>query len=195
MIYICSANEIKGILEIRLSKKRFAHSMNVADEAKKLALHYNTSLDEKAYLAGLLHDICKEIPADEQLSYLKKFAKDVSDVELLAPPLYHAPAGAFYIQNVLNINDEDILNAVRYHTIGRGFMSPLEEIIYLADLISADRTYKDVNRMRKIAYQSIDKAMLEALKFSISDNINKGSQFPHQTIECYNYYITKKKQS
>ncbi len=190
---MCFAAEITDILEIRLSKKRFQHSLNVADEAKKLAEKYDYPDKEKAYLTGLLHDICKEIPKEEQLEMVKKSKLDVSEVELGTPPLFHAVAGAWYAENVLNIHDDDMLNAVRYHTVGRAGMSKLEKIIYLADLISADRNYKDVNKMRKLAYQSLDKAMLEALKFSVTDVVAKGSMLPHHTIEAYNFYITEKK--
>ncbi len=188
-----SAAELTDILDIRLSKKRFQHSLNVAEEAEKLALHYDYSEPEKAYLAGLMHDICKEIPKDEQLEMVKKSSMSVSDVELVTPPLYHAIAGAWYAEHVLNIHDDDMLNAVRYHTVGRSEMSRLEEIIYLADLISADRTYKDVNKMRKTAYQSIEKAMLEALRFSITDVVAKGSMLPYHTINAYNQYANEKK--
>lgn len=187
------ADEIKDILEIRLSKKRFQHSMNVAEEAKKLALHYDYPDPEKAYLAGLMHDICKEIPKDEQLEMVKKSSMKVTEVELETPPLYHAIAGAWYAEHVLNVHDDDLLNAVRYHTVGRAGMSRLEEIIYLADLISADRTYKDVHKMRKTAYQSLEKAMLEALKFSVTDVVAKGSMLPCHTIEAYNSYALEKK--
>ncbi|MCM1023995.1 MAG: bis(5'-nucleosyl)-tetraphosphatase (symmetrical) YqeK [Prevotella sp.] len=188
-----SAAELTDILSIRLSKKRFQHSLNVADEAKKLAEKYNYRSPEKAYLTGLLHDICKEIPKDEQLVMAKKSTLDVSPVELATPPLYHAIAGAWYAENVLNVHDSDILNAVRYHTVGRAGMSRLEEIIYIADLISADRNYKDVNKMRKNAYQSIEKTMLEALRFSIADVVAKGSMLPHHTVEAYNHYAMEKK--
>ncbi len=188
-----SASEIIDILDIRLSGKRFQHSLNVADEAKKLAEKFDYPDPEKAYLAGLLHDICKEIPKDEQLEMVKKSAMNVTDVERETPALYHAVAGAYYSEKVLNVHDDDMLNAVRYHTVGRAGMSRLEEIIYLADLISADRNYKDVNKMRKLAYQSLGKAMLEALKFSVTDVVNKGSMLPCHTIEAYNFYINEKK--
>lgn len=188
-----TAAEITDILSIRLSKKRFQHSLNVADEAKKLAERYGYPDLEKAYAAGLLHDICKEIPKEEQLIMVKKSGMDVSDVELVTPPLYHAIAGARYAETVLNIHDDDMLNAIRYHTVGRAGMSRLEEIIYLADLISADRSYKDVQKMRKYAYQSIEKAMLEALRFSIGDVVAKGSMLPYHTIEAYNQYVSEKK--
>lgn len=188
-----SSAELTDILSIRLSKKRFQHSLNVADEAEKLAEKYDYFSPEKAYLTGLLHDICKEIPKEEQLAMAKKSTLDVSPVELVTPPLYHAIAGAWYSENVLNVHDNDMLNAIRYHTVGRAGMSRLEEIIYIADLISADRSYKDVAKMRKNAYQSIEKAMLEALRFSVSDVVAKGSMLPHHTIEAYNYYVSEKK--
>ncbi|MCH5348473.1 MAG: bis(5'-nucleosyl)-tetraphosphatase (symmetrical) YqeK [Oscillospiraceae bacterium] len=188
-----SAEEIIDILDIRLSKKRYQHSLNVAEEAGKLAEHYNYPDTEKAYIAGLLHDICKEIPKEEQLAMVSASDMDVTDVELVTPPLFHAIAGARYSEQVLNIDDEDILNAIRYHTVGRADMSRLEEIIYIADLISEDRNYKDVNKMRKYAYQSIEKAMLEALKFSITDVVGKGSMLPHHTIDAYNHYMNIKK--
>ncbi|MBQ3160755.1 MAG: bis(5'-nucleosyl)-tetraphosphatase (symmetrical) YqeK [Oscillospiraceae bacterium] len=190
---MCSATEITDILEIRLSKKRFQHSLNVAEEARKLAEKFDYADKEKAYITGLLHDICKEIPKEEQLEMVKKSKLNVSEVELCTPPLFHAVAGAWYAENVLNIHDDDMLNAVRYHTVGRANMSKLEKIIYLADLISADRNYKDVNKMRKLAFQSLDKAMLEALKFSVTDVVAKGSMLPYHTIEAYNHYITEKK--
>ena len=66
-----SSAELTDILSIRLSKKRFQHSLNVADEAEKLAEKYDYYSPEKAYLTGLLHDICKEIPKEEQLAMAK----------------------------------------------------------------------------------------------------------------------------
>lgn len=188
-----TAEELTDILDIRLSKKRYQHSLNVAEEARRLAEFYSYGNPEKAYTAGLIHDICKEIPKEEQLAMVKSSSMDVTDVELVTPPLYHAIAGAWYAEQVLNVRDADMLNAVRYHTVGRAEMSRLEEIIYLADLISADRSYKDVGKMRKAAYQSIEKAMLEALRFSVADVVGKGSMLPRHTIEAYNYYISIKK--
>ncbi len=195
VINLCeySLNEIKDILKIRLSKKRYTHSVNVAEAAEKLAQKHDGDCG-KAYLAGLIHDVCKEIPKDEQLKMAVSCGRDFSATEEKIPPLYHAAAGAWYCENVLHIRDDDILNAVRYHTAARAGMSRLEEIIYLADLISEDRSYKDVNRMRKLAFDDIDKAMLEALKFSVCDVIEKGSLIPESSCAAYNYYSEKFKE-
>lgn len=182
--------KIIEILKIRLSKKRYIHSRNVADEARRLAARYGGD-PEKAYTAGLLHDICKEITPEEQKHYVSLSLRDVSEEEKKVPALWHAVAGAYYSEFVLGFHDEDILNAVRYHTVGRGGMSLLEEIVYMADLTSADRSYKDVTRMRKLAASDLTKAMLEAVKFSVSDVMAKGSLIPVHTIDAYNYYSQK----
>ena len=189
-----SVDEFKNILSLKLSKKRFTHSLNVADEARKLAEHYGYYDPDTAYLAGLLHDVCKEIPSEAQLELVMKSDRNVTEAEIKSPPLHHAIAGAYYAETVFGFSDEDFLNSIRYHTVGRGDMSRLEEIVYLADLVSAERNYKDVDKMRKVCYQSIDKAMLEALVFSIESVIKKGSLIPLHTIDAYNRYrLTVKK--
>lgn len=182
-----SIKELKDILKIRLTKKRYTHSLNVADAAVRLAEKYGGDC-EKAYLAGLVHDICKEIPSEEQLKMALACSRPVFGAEAKIPALYHAPAGAWYCENVLHIHDSDILNAVRYHTAGRAEMSVTEEIVYLADLISDDRSYKDVGRMRKLAFNDLKEAMLEAVSFSLSDVVSKGSLIPESSYEAYNYY-------
>ena len=192
---MCSVNinELRDILKIRLSKKRYTHSLNVADAALKLAEKYGADI-EKAYLAGLVHDICKEVPTDEQLAMAQKCRQGIDETEQKIPALYHSAAGSWYGENVLHIHDEDILNAVRYHTTGRAGMSRLEECVYLADLISEDRTYKDVGRMRRLAFEDINGAMLEAARFTLSDVIAKGSFIPENSMQTYNYYTALIKQ-
>ena len=187
-----SVSELKNILKARLSQKRYTHSLNVAEEAIRLAEEFGANKSD-AYLAGLLHDICKEIPHDEQLKMVSKSQRDVTDVERSSPPLFHAVSGAWYTENTLEIRNEDILNAIRYHTVARENMSQLEKIIYLADLVSADRNYNDVSKMRKIAHQDLDKAMLSALKFSIEYVVAKGALIPVHTINAYNQYALQKK--
>lgn len=190
MVNLFSTDKIKDILKERLSKKRYIHSINVADQALCLARKWDLP-EDRAYLAGLLHDICKDTPQIEQYKMITAFEGDVSIIEKGSPPLWHAIAGAYYSKKVIGIEDEDILSAIRFHTIAAPNMSHLSEIIYLADLVSIDRTYKDVERMRKLAFADIKKAMYEALIFSIKDVIAKGQKLPISTIEAYNYYTKK----
>ena len=67
-------------------------------------------------------------------------------------------------------------------------MTRLEEIVYLGDLVSADRSYKDVDKMRKAVYSDLNGAMLEAFNFSIKNVVKKGGLLPVCTVEGYNFY-------
>ena len=102
--------------------------MNVASMCLALAKKHGGD-EEKAYLAGLLHDIKKEETPNAMKSQAILSNMDVSDEELYTPALWHAPAGAYHISKNLGIKDIDILNAVRYHTAGRADMSMLEMIV------------------------------------------------------------------
>lgn len=183
---MCDFDDVKNLLEKRLSKKRYTHSLNVADEAYKLAEEYGEN-PEKAYFAGLVHDICKE-EEPEELKRLILKCDTITNIELSSKSLWHGPAGSCYIQEQLGIKDKDIINAVRFHTIGRAGMTRLEEIVYLADLISKDRDYKDVDKMRKLAWSDFDRAMLEAVCFSITSVVKKHGYIPVYSIEAYNQY-------
>ena len=180
-------DEKKAYLKEKLSKKRFIHSLNVADESRILAEMYGEDCD-KAYFAGLLHDICKEDPPEVQLKLTMESGLSVNKEELESRPLWHGIAGAYFIQNEFNIHDIDIINSIRFHTVGRAGMSRLEEIIYIADLISADRDYKDVYKMRKLAVTHLNQAMSEGLKYSMESVIKKNGLIPSYTVEGYNFY-------
>lgn len=183
----------KDYLKENLSKKRYNHSLLVADEALKLAEEFDGDRD-KCYLAGLLHDVSKELETSKQKEIVENSSLDVSWVEKIAPPLYHAIAGAEQVKSLFGITEDEILSAIRYHTVARVDMSKTEQIIYLADLVSEDRDYKDVKKMRKLAHSDLERAMLEALRFSISDSVEKGNTIPQSTLEAYNQYASKFKQ-
>ena len=175
----------KAYLKENLSKKRYNHSVNVAGAALELARKYGGDAD-KAYIAGLLHDCAKELDIDKQLELAVKSNLDVCDIEKKATPLYHAIAGSELVKTEFDITDKEIIHAIRYHTVACKDMPKLSQIVYLADLISEDRDYKDVKKMRKYADQSLEKAMYEALKFSIADSVSKGNSIPVCTLEAYN---------
>lgn len=179
-----------AFLEQRLSRKRFQHSCNVARAARQLAQRYGAD-PEKTYYAGLLHDICKEQPFEEQRAMMLAgdFAPD--EAELHSRKLWHGIAGAYFIQTEFGVTDRDILNAVRFHTVGRPGMSLLEEIIYIADMISDERDYKGVAKMRRLANENLQEAMLTALTDAIGSVLKKEGMIPQYTIAAYNGYLLK----
>ena len=143
-------NQIIEILGKKLTNKRLNHSLMVAKAARTLAKQYNVD-SENAYKAGLLHDVMKNESRENQLREIKLAGIELEDDELENDKLLHAPAGAAYVINNMEERDKDLINAIRYHTTGRRQMSQLEKIVYVADLISADRTYDDVEVVRQKA--------------------------------------------
>ena len=169
----------------KLSEYRFYHSLNVADEAKRLALKYGAD-PEKAYTAGLVHDIMKDTPKNEQLKLFEKYNIKLTPVELESPKTWHAMSGEAYLRNELNVTDEEILKAVRYHTTARAGMSLLEKVLYIADYTSAERNYDDVDVMREKADRSLEEAMLYGLQFTINEMVTEGRAVHPDSIQAYN---------
>ena len=183
--------KIITLIRSKLSTDRFNHSLNVADSAKELALSYGADAD-KAYTAGLLHDVMKNASEEEQLGVLSEAGIELMPVERENKKLWHAIAGAAYVKFVMGIDDRDIIRAVRYHTTGRSGMSLLERIVYLADYISADRNYNGVEDMRRLCKSDSDEAILYALTFGILDLVSKGRVIHPDSIDLYNEVIIKK---
>ncbi len=175
----------KKILRERLSEKRYQHSLNVAEMAIYLAKKYGADV-EKAELAGLLHDITKQTDEQEQLQLLHEAGLKLTSLEAENKKLWHAISGAAYLKNKLNIDDTDILNAVRYHTTGRVGMSLLEKVVFLADMISDDRTFAGVEEVKILAEQSLDKALCLSAILSIEWLLEKKAAIAPDTLGLYN---------
>lgn len=182
-------NEYIEILKSRLNVKRFYHSLCVADEAKRLAEKYGGDV-EKAFLAGLLHDITKNSDKEEHLKIFSQFGIMLSDIEKSAEKLWHAISGATYVEYILKIEDKEIISAIRYHTTAKADMTLLEKIIYLADFTSADRDYDDVSVIRQYVDESLDKAFIYALQYSICDLVNNKKCVHKDTFAAFNQAVS-----
>lgn len=177
--------KIIELIRSRLSTERFAHSLNVANSARELAERYGADAD-KAYTAGLLHDVMKNAAPEEQLGLISSAEIELMPAEKANKKLWHAIAGAAYIKFVMGINDRELLRAVRYHTTGRAEMSTLEKCVYLADFISAERKYNGVDEMRRLCMISMEDAIIYALRFEIPDLVERGQVIHPDSIDLYN---------
>lgn len=180
-----SVKEYQKIIKPHLSDKRYHHSCEVAKAAKRLAKKYGADPD-KAEIAGILHDILKDTPKDEQLKIMDRFGIILNDIEAVTPNLWHQISGAAYVKNELNIDDPDIVDPIRWHTSGKKDMTLMEKIVFMADFISDDRDYKGVDKMRTIAKESLDKAIIEGLSFTISELAENGKAIVSDTFDAYN---------
>ncbi len=185
--------KIIELIRSKLELRRFQHSLNVAESARYLAEKYGGDAD-KAYTAGLLHDVMKNSSPEEQLGVITEAGIELLPEERANKKLWHAIAGAAYIKKVMGIDDKEIYKAVRYHTTGRAGMTQLEKIVYLADYISAERDYKDVDIMRKLCDESMDAAVLYALEFGIPDLVRRGSVIHPDSLDLYNEAVMRRKE-
>ncbi len=168
--------------------------MCVSDSARELAQRYGADAD-KAMIAGILHDATKETPDEEQLALIEKAGMKITEEEKLNRKFYHQISGAAFAKAELGIEDEEILSAIRYHTTGKADMSLLEEIVYLADFISADRDYEDIDEIRKQTEIGKERGLLYATQYTISSVVRRGRFLHPDTVEAYNWilktYFTK----
>ncbi|MBQ9680378.1 MAG: bis(5'-nucleosyl)-tetraphosphatase (symmetrical) YqeK [Ruminococcus sp.] len=174
-----------------LSDYRRVHSLNVAEEAVRFAKKYGGDV-EKARLAGLLHDVTKETDFDTQLQIIENGGIILTELERRSPKLWHAISGACYVRDVIGIDDEDIFNAIRYHTTARAGMSQLEKLIFLADFTSAERDYPDIGVIREHAENSLEDGMLYGLKFTISRLVGRGDLVSPEALAAYNDILLKR---
>lgn len=175
----------KLLISLLLREKRAKHTYNVAGFARQLAERFGVDAD-KAYLAGLLHDIMKQV--DEETLVRRAVNSEGEKARTKPLPVLHGFARADYIKKEMGIEDEDIINAIRSHTCGRAGMSDLEKVIYLADMLSPERQYPEKEYLTEIALKDLDLAMEAALRESILWVKTKGGVLDEDSQEAYEYF-------
>lgn len=175
-----SGGEVENFVSSVLPKKRLIHTANVIVSALKWAKRLGLK-EESVKTAGALHDVAK---------YLKP--EDYEDFNLekgVPSPVVHAFLGAYIAEKVLKINDEDIINAIRYHTSGRPNMSSLEKLIFVADMVEEGRDYEGVDILREYYEKDFERAFIECLKEETIHLKNKKADIYRLTIDAYEYYV------
>jgi len=168
---------------------RRAHSLRVAELAASRAGKLGV-LEKKAIEAALFHDCAKNLPED--CMYLQGFAlpTEWGDVP---KEVAHQFAGAYVAEKFLNVTDAEILDAIRYHTSARPNMGELEKLIFLADMLEAERHYQGVEELRTLFWKgnSLDECLEEALYQTLLFLRSKGGEVYPLTQIAYDYYSKK----
>lgn len=178
-------SQLEGEVKTHLTERRFYHSQCVAEEAARLARRYGADV-EKARLAGILHDIMKDTAPEEQLKILTDSGIILTDAQRRNRKLWHALSGAVYLREKLGIEDREIVEAVECHTSGKGNMTLLDKVLFVADYISADRDYPGVEEMRRLADQSLEEAMVEGIRYTVDELMGQNLPVAAESIEAYN---------
>lgn len=149
--------EIKEELKKMLTPARYEHSLRVAEEAKHLASRYQYD-EKKAYLAGLIHDIAKDLTEEESETWIENYNLPKELLEEKNKNLKHADIGAVIAKEKYHLED-DICNAIKFHTLGNETMDLLAKIVFLADKIGRKNLPEDLETVKKMAYQNIDQSL------------------------------------
>jgi len=184
-------NDFEGIIKKvkkAQTKQRYDHTIGVAYTAASLAMKYEIRI-EQAFLAGILHD-CAKCFSDQKL--LEKCDKNniiISGFERENPYLLHSKLGAFYASRKYSVKNQDILNAIIYHTTGKPNMSMLEKIIFVADYIEPNRYKADnLDKIRKISFENINMSVFIILKDTIDYLTKNNLPIDNTSIETYDFY-------
>lgn len=176
-----------------LSEDRYEHTLGVMYTAESLAMRYGVDMT-KAAVAGLLHDCAKCIPNTQKIKMCKKHGIEITEMEERNPSLLHAKLGAYMAQKVYNVDDEEILSAIRYHTTGKPDMSMLDMIIYMADYIEPNRDKApNLKEIRKLTFENIEEALYQVLERTLSYLADRPDAIDPMTQISFDFYKWKLK--
>lgn len=181
---------LKKKLKRTLSLHRYKHTISVMNEACRLCTYYNKwDYAEKAMLAGILHDCAKDIPIEVQKSTCKDYSIKIDDNLSKSPKVIHQFLGAEIARREYNIKEEEVINAIRFHTTGRPNMGFLEKIVFLADFIEPERKSTDeIVEAKRLASIGLDVAIEYVLNTSINYLKEHKQPVYTLTLDAYEFY-------
>ena len=159
--------------------KRIPHIMGTEEEAVRLAKRWGVD-ETTARRAAILHDCTKYLELDEQLALCRKYGVELDELEQRAVKLLHSKTGACIAKHIFG-EDEQVYQAIFWHTTGKADMSLLEKVIYLADYIEPTRDFDGVELLQALAYEDIDKALLMGMNMTIEEMEQRGSPVHRNT--------------
>ena len=165
-----------------LKKSRFEHSLRVAQTAATLAHSFGIN-ENKAYICGVVHDICKNMADDVVLSLAKEDGGEILEIEKTKPSLLHGRAAAIFIKKEFGIDDADILEAVANHTLGAPSLCPLSKIIYVADKIEPGRPQSTEEYRANLSSMTLDEMTLAVVKENVEYLTLSGKSVAHQSFD------------
>ena len=180
--FLLPLRELRPIALSYLKNKRIPHVLGTEQEAIRLAERYGADV-EKARVAALLHDCTKKLNMEEQLELCGRYGIQLDELEQKALKLLHAKTGAAIARDVFGVDDE-IYNAIWWHTTGHAHMTLLEKVIYLADYIEPSRNFPGVDKLRAVCYKDLDEGLLMGLEMTIEEMTEMGNPVHHATIEA-----------
>lgn len=183
-----SKNQILDYLKENLKESRYIHTLGVAECSVKLAA-LNGVDEKRTEIAALIHDSAKYMDIDKQIDIIKSHGIEIDEVMKESPQLLHGVTASILGKELMGIDDDEILSAVRYHTTGKKDMTTLEKILYIADYIEPNRDFPGVDDIRKVTFENLDKGVLSGLSNSIIYVVKQGKLIHPLSLEARNYLV------
>lgn len=180
--------EIISKLKQMIPERRYNHSINVMETARRLAVKYGENA-ENAALAGLIHDCARGLTTEETFELCARYNITVDSIMRQNPILLHGEVGAFLAAEKFGVDDTAILEAVRVHTLGKENMDKLSSIVFIADYIEPGRSFTGVEGIREAADISLEKAIVAGIDSSIGFTLEKGGLLHPQSIATRNWAL------
>ncbi len=178
-----AGNVYARFVQKALTQKRLIHTANVCalalSKAKELGLN-----EQKVLTTATLHDCAKYISPESVQGFV--LPKGVPS------PVVHAFLGAHIAQQELGICDQEIIDAIRYHTSGKAQMSTLGKLIFVADMLEEGRDYQGVDKLRALFSGDIEVCFRECLREELVHLLNKKQPIYKETLMAYDYYVKEK---
>lgn len=184
--------QIIDYIKSNLKESRYIHTLGVAEYAVKLA-EINGVNPDRAEIAALIHDAAKNMSIDDQMKILNDNNYVIDDIMKESPQILHGPVSAILARNLMGIEDEEVIDAVMYHSTGRKNMSTLEKIIYISDYIEPNRNFPGVDEIRKTTFENLDKGVLLGLSNSIMYVLKNGNMIHPLSVDARNYLLKQAK--
>jgi len=168
-----------------VTSKRLEHIFGVMKTAGELAERYGAD-KRKAEIAGLLHDVARDLELKEMISLCKEKYDDLDEFKKKNKFLLHACAGRVLVEKEFGINDPDILSAIEKHTTGSKNMSLIDKIIFVSDYIEPSRSFRGVKKARLLARKNLDRTMLYIYQSVLIYLLRELKYICIETLEGYN---------
>jgi len=165
-------HQVLAWLADNVPASRIQHILGVEQMAIELAGRYNLDV-EKAAAAGLMHDLAKYFKPAQLLQMAKVEGLEIDPVDEANPHLLHADASAIVAREEFGVKDEEVLQALAHHTLGRPGMSPLSCIVFLADSLELGRgKTPELEALRQTAQQKLYQAVWLTCDYSFKYLLN-----------------------
>lgn len=183
-----SLDDLRCVSYSMVQAKRLAHIRGTEEEAVRLARRWGAD-EDRMRRAAILHDCTKYLSHEEHLAICDRYGVELEPLERVTDKLLHAKSGAALAKYVFG--QDDIYDAILYHTTARGGMSLEEKLLYIADYMEPNRSFPGVEELRRLAYSDLDGAVHMGTGLSIQEMIERKREIHHDTQEAHDQYLPR----